>query len=627
MSDDLGMKRPISRRDFLQASALTTLAPAIASAAPTDSESTYYPPAQTGLRGSHPGSFEVAHQLGLEGKSTWPAPEASEDYDLIVVGGGVSGLAAAYYYRQQKADARILILDNHDDFGGHAKRNEFTVNGQHLIGYGGSQSMEAPSAYSDEAKQLLAQLQVDLEGFETSFDQDFYQNNGLGLGLYFDEATWGRNALTPANALLNSGMLGFATSKSTPEAALAAMPLSAQERAELNSLMNGTEDALPDISLNNLTDYLYSISYETFLTRHIGIRSARLLEYLRPMPGGYFGLGTDATPAFECMMFGFPGLNRTGVPGADWLVRQAGKWLVEPYIYHYPDGNASIARSLVRSLIPETATTSKPADLVRSRFDYSQLDKPEHNVRIRLSSTALNVENAGNGVRATYARGGRIFEAKASQCVLACYNMMIPHLCPDLPAAQREALSSLVKAPLVYSNVALTNWRALKKSQTGMVFTPGMFHDYFMIDFPVSIGGYQFSRSEDEPVVLHFSKAMIVPGLSAREQHRAGRAELLGTTFETMERDLRMTLAGAYGSFGFDPESDISAITVNRWPHGYAYTYNSLFDPEYALGEAPHEIGRARFGNIAIANSDAGARAYLDEAINQAHRAVGELTS
>ena len=627
MSDDLGMKRPISRRDFLHAGAVSALTPAIARASSPARTDTYYPPALTGLRGSHEGSFEAAHELGREGRTSWPEPESSEDYDLLVVGGGISGLAAAYYFRQQQPDARILILDNHDDFGGHAKRNEFSVNGHHLIGYGGSQSMEAPSAYSEQAKRLLSELRVDIAGFETAFDTDFYQRNQLQVGLYFDKATWGSDTLTSANGLLSSGMLAYASDSRSAEQALADMPLSAPERAQLADLLLSSEDSIPDVSLSNVIDYLYSISYETFLKDHIGMSSERLLGYLRPMPGGYFGLGTDAVPALECMLFGFPGLNRTGVPGANWLKDQLARWLVEPYIYHYPDGNAGVARALVRSLIPEVAPAGSAAELVGASFDYQQLDQPTHNVRIRLSSTALNVTNTPSGVAATYARNGRVFEATASKAVLACYNMMIPYLCPELPAAQREALSSLVKAPLVYSNVALTNWRALRKSQTGMVFTPGMFHDYFMIDFPVSIGGYEFSRSEDDPVVLHFSKAMIAPGLSPRDQHRVGRAELLAMPFADFEQDLRATLAGAYGSYGFDPARDIAAITVNRWPHGYAYAYNSLYDPAYGPGEAPHEVGRATFGNIAIANSDAGARAYMDEAIDQAYRAVGEITS
>jgi spermidine dehydrogenase len=620
MADDLGMKRKISRRDFLQAGAASTLLPGMSAAAAAD-----YPPLKTGLRGSHDGSFEAAHALGREGQRDWPAASGSEAYDLVVVGAGVSGLAAAYYYRQHHPEARILILDNHDDFGGHAKRNEFVVDGKRLIGYGGSQTMEAPSAYSTVAKDLLKALAVDVDGFEQAFDTDFYGRNGLSSRLFFDAATWGRNALVPADALLQSGFLELDNSGASIAEALAAMPLTTEERTQLDNLLTVSEDRIPEVPLSEVVDYLGSISYGKFLREHAGLTSERLLAYLQPMPAGYFGVGTDAVPALDCMLFGLPGLNKTGIPGAAWLGRQAVNLLSDPYIHHFPDGNASIARGLVRSLIPEIAPAGSAADLVRAEFDYSQLDRADHNVRIRLRSTALDVRNTASGVRVLYSRGGRSFEARAGKSVLACYNMMIPYLCPDLPKAQRAALKSLVKVPLVYSNVALGNWRSLKKAGAGMVFTPGAFHDYFMIDFPVSLGGYQFSTSEDDPVVLHFSAALTAPGLPPRDQHRAGRARLLATPFEAIERDLRQTLAGALGPSGFDPAADIAAITVNRWPHGYAYGYNPLFDPDFASGQAPHEIGRAKFGNIVIANSDAGARAYLDEAVDQAHRAVGEL--
>ena len=152
-----------------------------------------------------------------------------------------------------------------------------------------------------------------------------------------------------------------------------------------------------------------------------------------------------------------------------------------------------------------------------------------------------------------------------------------------------------------------------------------MFHQMMMMDFPVSMGGYQFSPTPDDPVVLHMSSAFGAPGLPPKQQFRAGRAKLLATPYAEIERDILNHLTQLLGPGGFDASRDIAAITVNRWPHGYAYSRFSLFDPDYAEGEAPHEVGRQRWGPITIANSDAGARAYLDEAINQAHRAVQEL--
>jgi spermidine dehydrogenase len=319
-----------------------------------------------------------------------------------------------------------------------------------------------------------------------------------------------------------------------------------------------------------------------------------------------------------------PGGRHLGVAGFEWLRGFLGR-LADPYIHHFPDGNASIARLLVRSLIPEVADAVQPPDLVTSHFDYGQLDRPTHNVRIRLSSTAVSVQQSEARVTVRYVRGGQQFQATSGSCVLACYNAMIPYLCPDLPEVQRTALAKQVKVPLVYTNVVLRQWRALKELGIGQCFAPNMFHQNMMVDFPVSMGSYRFSPGPDEPVVLHLSSAFGQSGLPPADQFRIGRARLLGTSYADIEADILNFLDQLLGQADFDGARDIAAITVNRWPHGYAHGRYPLHDPEYPPGEAPHEIGRRTRGRVAIANSDAGARAYLDEAIDQAHRAVGEL--
>jgi spermidine dehydrogenase len=171
------------------------------------------------------------------------------------------------------------------------------------------------------------------------------------------------------------------------------------------------------------------------------------------------------------------------------------------------------------------------------------------------------------------------------------------------------------------------NWISFQKLGANSVYAPGMYHTGLNLDLPVSIGGYEFPHKPDEPIIVHMMKAACHPGLPAREQHRMGRMELFSTTFEDMERKIRDQFARTLGPGGFDPARDIAAITVNRWPHGYAYEYNSLFDTFWLEGgETPCEVARKPHGRIAIANADAGAYAYTDEAINQAYRAVGEIT-
>jgi spermidine dehydrogenase len=233
---------------------------------------------------------------------------------------------------------------------------------------------------------------------------------------------------------------------------------------------------------------------------------------------------------------------------------------------------------------------------------------------------------SARGVEVLYVRGGKLYRARAHAAVLACWHSAIPYLCPDLPEPQRTALASAIKVPLVYTNVFIRRWTAFEQLGVQAITSPGFWHTSVRLDTPLSLGTYRSSRSPHEPIVLHLSKTPCRPGLEARAQHRAGRVELLSTPFEAIERRIREQLLRLLGSAGFDPADDILAITVNRWPHGYAYQYNSLSDPFWLEGgEEPCVVARQRFGRIAIANADAAAYAYTDAAIDQAYRAVQEI--
>jgi len=300
------------------------------------------------------------------------------------------------------------------------------------------------------------------------------------------------------------------------------------------------------------------------------------------------------------------------------------------YTFHFPDGNASVARLLVRDLIPGSVPGASAEDIVTARLDYARLDRPQALVRIRLNATAVRVRHIGDPASATeveiaYARGGALSSVRARACVLACYNMIIPYLCPELPEQQKAALRYASKIPLIYVSVALRNWQAFKALGVAQVYAPGSYFSALSLNQVVDIGGYASTRSPDQPVLVHMMRVPVAPGLPEREQHRAGRLDILGTSFETFERNIRGQLDRILGPGGFDAARAITAITVNRWPHGYAYEYNPLFDPEWPPGNEPHVLGRARFGCIAIANSDAGAAAYTDSAIDQAYRTVQEL--
>ena len=285
---------------------------------------------------------------------------------------------------------------------------------------------------------------------------------------------------------------------------------------------------------------------------------------------------------------------------------------------------------MVRNLVPKAVPGGSVEDLITARVRYDRLDAPGSRVRLRLNSTAVRVqhygaESAPSGVQVTYMQDGRAYLVRADQCVLACWNVMIPFLCPELPDRQKNALHSLVKTPLVYTSVALRNWQSFAKLRVSTVSAPGGYHSYLRLNPRVDIGDYRSSVSPDQPILLHMVRTPCRPGLPEHEQNKAGRAELLNTPFATFERNIREQLAQILGPGGFDPANDIQALTVNRWPHGYAPEYNPLFDPDVPESERPNVIGRARFGRIAIANSDSGAAAYTDSAIDQAKRAITEL--
>ena len=554
----------ITRRDFLNGSALAIaagLTPAAQLAAEQLADSARYPPALTGLRGQHPGSFEAAHAF-RDGQRFGIDSAASEaSHDLVVVGGGISGLAAAYFYRRAAgAQARILVLDNCDDFGGHAKRNEFSPAGRLLIGYGGSQSIQSPKAlWSDTAKELLRDLGVDVARFNTAFDRDFYSSNGLTRGVFFDRETFGRDVLLPGDVLRSRDK----AARPELERFIAAMPMADASKAQLLALYDAERDPLAGKSTAEKRKILKTTSYRDYLIK-ICDANAEVANCFQGRPLGFFGLGADAVAAADLRDFGYPGFAGLGLDS-----HQAAE-LREPYIYHFPDGNASLARLLVRSLVPGIAGGHTMSDIVLAGFNYDRLDRDGNQVRIRLDSTVIDVRQDGEQVSIGYVRGGNPHRVTAKHAVLACFHTMIPYLMPELPAAQRTALSQNVKTPLVYTNVVVRNWQPWVKLKISQIAAPTSFFTDIALDFPVDLGGYRHPRDPAEPMVLHLEYVPGAPnsGLDARAQFRAGRQQLLTMTFADFEARIRDQLDRMLGPGGFVSERDIAAITVNRWAHG-----------------------------------------------------------
>ena len=524
----------------------------------------------------------------------------------------------------------MLVLDNHDDFGGHAKRNEFHYNGRMRALNGGTLNIESPERYNAPSRALLDAIGIDLDRFlgDNTESRRMYRRMGLGSAYFFDKETWGADRFVKRD-----------DGRGYTAEFLAQTPLSAAAQRDLRALYDGSvPDYLPGLSSAEKKARLATMSYTDFMLNLVQV-DPQVMWFFQGAGNGSFAVGADALPALFAWEMGQPGFDGmqleptpdgvlADLPGGHHGRQRRGGGSV-----HFPDGNATITRLLVRWLIPDAVPGTTQEDVGAARVDYGRLDRTNQAARIRLNSTVVNVRHQGVGssrdVEVSYVRDGRTHQVTGRACVMACWNTVIPYLVPELPDRQKEALAFGVKGPLVYTSIAIRNWTAFQNLGVSRVSTPSMYHTRVGLDQAVSLGDLRHAESPEEPIVLSLGRYPASPGKTRKEQHRIGRQDLLSTTFETFERNLRDQLGRVLGGGGFDPARDILAITVNRWPYGYAYTYNSLYDPmEWVFtstNERPCVIGRQPFGQITIANSDAAASPHTDAAILEAHRAVQEV--
>lgn len=640
----------ITRRDFLNGTLIGTGAlmmggldliklahAAEAEASPLTTKGLYYPPKWTGMRGSHPGAFERAHELAREGREDWGGvTETGEEYDLIVVGGGASGLAAAYFFqRAHDWKAKVLVLDNHDDFGGHAKRNEFESAGKMRMTYGGSQGFDNIANWPQEMWDLLDELGIDLDRFETeTYDHSWYKRHGLSGGVYLDAKTWGADHMMMGDlGGMAPVMPGLGEGSKDYKALFDASPLPDAAKKELAMLYAESHSSSVIKRLDEHDPNYDLVAYEKILKDYWGIKDPATFQFLRKLPTDENGVGADTLSLSEAIEAGMPGVVTLGKKYG--MIKDA-----EPgdpgYAHHFPDGNAGFCRTIVAAMIPEVAPDvpepESAEDLVMATFDYSVLDDAENDTRIRLNATAIEVKHEGpvetaEKVAVTYINGGVPHRARAKNVILGCWNMVIPFICTSLPDEQKEALAQNVKIPYVFANVMVKNWQAIKKSGVGAAYCPTSYYHLLQCEYPVNMGGYEATENADEPMPLTLIRVPVPQerGMTPRDQFREGRGEIFMAEFEEFETAVYEQLDGMYGAYGFDAKRDIESLSVNRWSHGYSYTYFNLFDKGATMEDGPHITARQRFGRIAIANSDAGANSWLDVGVVQGLRAVNEL--
>ncbi|MFY9912083.1 MAG: NAD(P)-binding protein [Candidatus Sulfotelmatobacter sp.] len=624
----LGIDASITRRDFLGTTLLASGAALLGGLTPAELL------AQSDNFTGYGGVGEYSNSNG----NTWdvlmaghtirdrvyePLPkdivDTSETYDCVIVGGGISGLAAALFFQRQAGSGmKCLILENHPIFGGEAKQNEFLVDGRRMIAHQGS---------------AIYQIQ-----YPHSFLAGFYDSIGLKTPKLTYQKWAGPQpefplSTTPYQAVgLEHGRYGFWFGTKFGQKPgmwlidpigknLQGAPVSDATRTEWLRWLKGdttekTKFERPKAEGDAVSRYLDSITLEQHYIERFGLSRETVRTFLSPVEGGGSGLGPDALSAYADYAFEMlhPLPEEDG--GSDQM---------------FPGGNATIARLMLKSLIPDTIDGLHSVEAVcRNLVNFSALDQPGALARVRLSSTVINIQHDGdaskaNSVSVVYLNKGKLFRVKARSVVMAGGCWTTKHIVRDLPETHRAAYSQFYRSPCMMANVAVRNWQFLyQMGMSGCRWFEG-FGNYMEV-CKLALTGLEDSMiGPDSPIVLSLKVLYSYPGYSTEEQGNRGRGELIGTSFKDYEKQIREQFTDMFAGAGFNAQRDIAGIILNRWGHAYLSPQPGFFFGRN--GEpAPRKIlRRAPFGRIAFANTDLAGAMDHRYSILEAKRAVGQL--
>ncbi|MEW9554614.1 FAD-dependent oxidoreductase [Nonomuraea sp. NPDC050783] len=492
-----------------------------------------------------------------------PPEPTGERYDLVVVGGGLSGVSAAYEWLRRRPGASVLVLDNHDEIGGQARRARFHRQG--ALGGAGT----GPAGTGLAGARLVT------------------PEPGLVDAVMCDEESFGADTLVRLTADW-----------------VARLPIAARARDDLRRLRHGPPDWFPGLPAEAKQERLAGLTYSAFLLQVCGAHPD-VERFCRSMSCPEWGYDTRALGAIDAWGTGYPGFAGLGLekgkPSRYNSPTVRKQWGIgDPDVHLFPEGNQALVRAMVNRMLPDPGSPDRPGD--RARF--------------RLSSPVVSVRDGEGAARVAYFDGHRVRSVEAGSVVLACWSAVIPYLVPELPAPQREALGEAVRVPLLHASVRVRDWNAWRRAGVRRVRWTGAYWSLIELDPPGRPGG---------PAEVHLLATPCRAELGPRAGAVAGRRELIRTPYEVLERTIREQLTRLLGPAGFDPAADVEEITVNRWGHGNAPEYCRPWHAFYPDGPFPAEVARRRFGRIAIAGSDAASAARADAAVTAAFRAVEEL--
>ena len=621
---ELGLDRAITRRDFGYGTSLLLSTAVVGCGKSTDKQihsnsdysfdvsTNWYGPGGIGdyakSHGNTPELIKTAHEVrsGRFNKENAYAVDSGEEYDLVVVGGGFSGLSAAYHFNRLNPAGRVLILDNHPLFGGEAKRNDFNVNGIHISGPQGSNDFGIPSATGGPDDYFSA--------LNLPREFNYVEPGGSAAGMRipidnYDYMTWQEKHYDVGhffNGAVNPWI------KDVWGTGLNLTPWSTEVK-DAFSRVRSTE--IEDQSGRNTDRWLDSITLKSYYEEELGLPS-QVTSFYDPIMASIIGLGCDGISAYWGKYFDMPGFKKPELYN-------------ENLLQSFPGGNTGIARHFVKKLIPDAIDGTSFEKVLFGRIAFDQLDREDKPVRIRLKSTAVNIEHASqvNGnerVQITYAKNGELNQLKAKAVVMATGGWVNRHVLKDLPSEYHGAYGKFGHSPVLVANVALTNWRFLERLGVSAAIWPEGFGFTCNIRRPMIVEGKSQPLHPDKPIVLTFYTPIFKPGLERKEQGAVGRAELLSTSFSDYERQIREQMTTMFSAGGFNPAEDIAGIILNRWGHAYVNPdLGFMFGKDSNM--APPDVIRKPYGRIAIGHSELRGHQYWSGAAGEGRRAVEAL--